>query len=143
MVCAFFGHRDAPESIKLQLRQCITKLIENENVNTFYVGDKGNFDYMVFQELKRLKELYTHINYTVVLSKLPDKKDSTFYGSEKNTMFPESLEHTPPRFAISKRNSWLVDNADIFITYVIHSWGGAAQYKELAQKRGKCVINLE
>jgi len=140
MVCSFFGHRDAPESIKTQIKQCIVNVIKDKNINTFYVGDKGKFDYMVLQELRSLQQEHPYIKYTIILSKLPDKNDNIFCCDENNSMFPVELEKTPPRFQIDRRNMWLINNADIFITYVIHSWGGAAKYKEIAQKRGKCVI---
>lgn len=143
MICAFFGHRDTPESIRPQLRQSLITLIEDKKIYTFYIGDKGTFDSIVLQELKSLQKNYPYIKYTVILSKLPDKNtNNIFLGDEENTMFPAELEKVPPRFKIDRRNMWLINNADIFITYVTHSWGGAAKCKEIAQKRGKCVINL-
>ena len=58
------------------------------------------------------------------------------------TILPEGIETVPPRFAISYRNKWMIEQSDYVITYVIHSWGGAAQFKELAEKKGKTVIEL-
>lgn len=37
----------------------------------------------------------------------------------------------------------MIEQADYVITYVTHSWGGAAKFKELAEKKGKTVINIE
>ena len=48
----------------------------------------------------------------------------------------------PLRFAISYRNKWMIEQSDYVVTYVNHSWGGAAQFKELAEKKGKTVIEL-
>lgn len=44
MVCAFFGHRDYPFSIKPILEEEIEKLILVADVDTFFVGNKGMFD---------------------------------------------------------------------------------------------------
>ncbi len=49
--CTFIGHRDCPEKIKLSLRKVIEKLIIKENVDTFYVGTQGRFDYFVYEVL--------------------------------------------------------------------------------------------
>ena len=45
--CTFFGHRDCPETIKPKLRSTIIDLIENHNVDMFYVGNQGRFDAIV------------------------------------------------------------------------------------------------
>lgn len=44
MVCTFFGHKDTPKEIEPTLRSTLIDLIENKNVNVFYVGNNGNFD---------------------------------------------------------------------------------------------------
>ena len=36
----------------------------------------------------------------------------------------------------------MIEQADIVVTYVTHSFGGAAQFKEMAEKQGKTVIEL-
>ena len=46
MVCTFFGHKDAPSSIKMRLEEIIEALI-NEGVKNYYVGNNGNFDFYV------------------------------------------------------------------------------------------------
>ena len=35
--CTFFGHRDAPESIRYDLKQVLIELIENKGVTVFYL----------------------------------------------------------------------------------------------------------
>ena len=59
-----------------------------------------------------------------------------------DTMVPEGVETVLPRFAISWRNKWMLDHADIVVTYITHSWGGAAQFAELAKRMGKRVVEL-
>ena len=37
----------------------------------------------------------------------------------------------------------MIEKSDYVVTYVHHSFGGAAQFKEIAEKKGKIVINIE
>ena len=46
-VCTFFGHRDTPKKIEPILKSTLIDLIENKKVDLFYIGNQGNFDYMV------------------------------------------------------------------------------------------------
>ena len=138
--CTFFGHRDCPCSIKPKLREVLIDLIENHAVAMFYVGRQGSFDAMVRSVLKELTTLYPHINYAVVLERMPAKRDELDDFSD--TMLPEGIETVHPRFAISWRNKWMIKQSDYVVTYIAHSWGGAAQFAEKAETQGKILINL-
>jgi len=52
------------------------------------------------------------------------------------------IESVPRKFAILKRNEWMVDSAELVIAYVKYSWGGAAKTLEHARKRKKQINNL-
>ena len=139
MTVTFFGHKDTPKNIEPTLRSTLIDLIENKNVTVFYVGNNGSFDAMVRCQLEDLSHTYP-ITYSVVLAYLPTKKSE--YDDHTNSILPEGIETAPKRFAISYRNKWMVGQADIVVTYVTHSFGGAAQFKEMAVKQGKTVIEL-
>ncbi len=72
----------------------------------------------------------------LVLPYLNREFDSTSYDS---TTYPP-LEKVPPRYAIVKRNQWMVNESDVVISGVIHSWGGAAKTLELARKNKKVIL---
>ena len=139
MTVTFFGHKDTPKEIEPTLRSTLIDLIENKNVTVFYVGNNGSFDTMVRRQLENLSQTYP-ITYNVVLAYLPTKKSE--YDDYTNTIYPEGLETAPKRFAISWRNKWMIKQSDIVVTYVTHNFGGAAQFKKLAEKQGKTVIEL-
>lgn len=141
MICTFLGHRDTPSSIQPYLLALLRNLIEKEGASRFFVGNQGAFDHMATGILRQLKREYSHICFTIVLAYLPTKQ-KTSYVADCDTLFPEELETSPPRFAIDKRNHWLINRADTVITYVVRSGGNAARFKKLAEKRGKRVINL-
>ena len=138
--CTFFGHRQCSGEIKPHLQQTIIDLIKNHNVDTFYVGNQGNFDKIVISVLTELAKQYDYIHYHIVLAYLPSQQVS---ASECcNTVYPEGIETVPKRFAISWRNKWMIQKSDYVITYIVYSWGGAAKFAELSKRAGKTVINI-
>ena len=139
MVCTFFGHKDTPKEIELTLRSTLIDLIENKNVTTFYVGNNGNFDTMVRRQLEYLSQTYP-ITYSIVLAYLPTEKNK--YDNLTNTIYPEGIETVPKRFAISYRNKWMIRQSDVVVTYVTRTHGGAWQFKTMAERQGKMVIEL-
>lgn len=142
--CVFFGHKDADSSISPRLREAIIKFILEQGITNFLVGNNGKFDYIVYKALKDIKQEYPYITYSVVLAYLPgEKTEYENYYAEEETLLPDGIEVGPARFAIDRRNKWMIEQADYVITYVTHSWGGAAKFKELAEKKGKTVINIE
>ena len=141
-ICTFFGHRDCPSSIKPKLHNVIINLIEKEHVDLFYVGNHGAFDAMVRAQLRELEQIYPNIRYAVVLAYLPQKSNEFDPQNYSDTIFPEGIETVPKRFAISWRNRWMLRQADYVVTYVTHSWGGAAQFAEMAKRQHKKVINI-
>lgn len=141
-ICTFFGHRDCPNSIKPKLHDVLKDLIEKEKVDLFYVGNHGAFDAMVRTQLRELEQRYPNIRYAVVLAYLPQKSSEFDPQDFSDTIFPEGIETVPKRFAISWRNRWMLKQADYVVTYVTHSWGGAAQFAEMAKRQHKIVINI-
>ena len=140
-VCTYFGHRDCPASIKPKLRAMVEELIVGYGVDWFYVGRQGAFDAMARAVLRELTEVYPHISYAVVLEWLPRPRDKAIWDFS-DTIFPEGLETMPPRFAIARRNKWMLRQADYVVTYITHGWGGAARYVEMARKKHKTIIEL-
>lgn len=134
-----FGHRNCPDAIRTKLREVLVELIVNNGVETFYVGNHGRFDAIVRSVLRELKEEYPWMNYAVVLAYMPCKQ----HEDDLDTMLPEGIEFVHPRYAISWRNSWMLQQSDYVVTYITHSWGGAAKFADKARKQGKRVINIQ
>lgn len=142
--CTFFGHRQCPSSIKPNLKNVLINLIEHQEVNVFYVGNQGSFDDMVHSVLCELSQQYSHITYAVVLAYLPPASKGELSQSQDytDTMYPEGIETVPKRFAIDWRNRWMLKQADYVVTYITHSWGGAAKFAEMAERSGKQIVNI-
>ena len=138
MICTFFGHSDTPETVKPTLKTAIIELIEKEHVTGFYVGNHGNFDRMAISILSELEKTRS-IRFFVVLAYQPTEKETAYLA---HTFLPDGIETVPPRFAINYRNKFMLENADFVITYVTHPWGGAAKFKQMAEKKQKRIIEL-
>lgn len=137
MICTFFGHRDCPDSIEIDLENCLRNLIENAGATAFYVGNQGNFDRLAYKVLKRMKQEYPYIIYTVVLAYMPKKEKQP-----QETLLPDGIENVPRRFAICYRNRFMLKKADCIIFYVRYTSSGAYTYRIAAEKAGKRCIML-
>lgn len=136
-VCTFFGHRECCGLDPVILRRGIEELI-SLGVDTFYVGNQGQFDSMVHSCLKTLQGQYPHIRYGVVLAYLPTQKEA--HGDLSDAMYPEIEGY--PKFAIERRNRWMIDASSYCLCYIDHTWGGAYKFVCMAKRRGLTVINL-
>jgi len=142
VTCCFFGHKDTPSSVYNKLEEAVEKIIVEDGVSSFLVGNQGQFDSMALSALRKLKIKYPHINYNVVLAYMPVEKEMWSPYKYGETMLPEGIESVHPRYAISWRNKWMVNESDVVVAYITHSWGGAAKYVETATKRNKKIINI-
>ena len=139
-VCIFFGHRDCYGLNVEKLRSIIEELITRNGIDTFYVGHQGNFDGMVLSCLKKVKEDYPHISYSVVLAYLPEH-NGAYQGY---SVYPEGMENVPRRFSVECRNKWMIERAKdgYCVCYVERDWGGAYKFVRKAQRSNITVINL-
>ncbi len=141
-LCTFFGHRDSPDSLQPKLLAAIEDLIVHHQVDQFYVGHQGAFDRMAAACLMHLSARYPHIRCAVVLAYLPQGKPSPDRVFPLPTLVPEGLETIPPRFAILRRNQWMLSRTDYVIGYLQYPFGGAAPFIEKADRLHKTVIRL-
>ena len=133
--CTFFGHRDCRELKRETLQKAVEALLAI-GVDTFYVGSQGGFDRMVYGVLKQLQQIHPALCVCIVLAYPPESSA----GNMEDTMYPEIEGH--PKFAIERRNRWMVEASQYCICYITHTWGGAYKFAKLASSQGKTVINL-
>ena len=111
----FCGHSKLSEKEKILLKKELNKKLEKLICNgacTFLLGGYGDFDRICAYVIRELKKQYPPI------------------------------ENVPLRYAISKRNEYMVEKADVIIAYVNHSWGGAATTLEYAKRKHKNIQEL-
>lgn len=54
----------------------------------------------------------------------------------------QGIETVRPRFGIFWRNIWMLKQFDYVVAYIIHAWGGAAQYATKVRKQGCYMIEI-
>lgn len=139
MWCTFFGHNSSFDCNQQEIKNAIIQLFENEGIKKFYVGNNGRFDHLVQIVLEELIKTYPEIEYYIVLSYL---NECALSGNQYATIYPEGLEKSPPKYAISKRNLWMIGNSTYVIAYVIRRFSNSYRWIEKAKKRGLQIINI-
>ncbi len=138
--CTFIGHSECGSDIVDKLYKTIKDLIVNKNVHTFYVGTHGSFDYHVYKVLCELEKTYD-IKVHVVLAYLNKRSEHTYYSEEK-TIFPSVLERTPLRYAINKRNIYMISKSQFLICFLNQTFTNTYTFVEKAIKNDLTVINI-
>ncbi len=137
MTVTFCGHRSIEQSLQVSnwLRDIVRTLIL-QGANTFLLGGYGAFDLLAARVVRDLKAEFPSIESTLVIAYLTTDNDPLLYD---NTLYPP-LENVPFRYAISHRNRWMVEQSDIVVAFVKHSWGGAVTTLNYAKRKGKVII---
>ena len=145
MIITFCGHSDFlfSDDVKQQLKNILVSKIRKNPTCKFYLGGYGDFDSLCLRTLRELKKEFQDIELifiTPYLDKNYSKLEFAKYHYD-DVIFPP-LESVPRKFAILKRNEWMVEETDLVIAYVMYSWGGAAKTLEYAKRKKKQIINL-
>lgn len=136
--CTFIGHSDCDESVKEALYPTIEKLITENNVTTFYIGTHGKFDYYAYTVLKELEKIYK-IEVLVVLSNLNSVPD---YCKTSKMLFPDTVAKSPYKYAIIKRNRYMIKNSQFMICYINYTFSNTYNFVKQATYKKIHIINL-
>ena len=136
-IITFCGHDNVSDIDKVKDWLCnvLDQFVYEENV-ICYLGGYGGFDRLATSVVRQKQKSNPAVQAVLVIPYLNRKYDESRYD---RTLFPP-LESVPPRYAISKRNEWMVAQADVVIAYVTHGWGGAAKTLECARAKRKKII---
>ena len=137
MNVTFCGHAQIWQSEEIEKWLFdVTQLLIEQGATTFYLGGYGAFDSLAASVLRKQKKRYPHIELVLVLAYLNTGRGVSSYDS---TVYPP-LETVPRRFAISHRNRWMAETADVVVAYVLHDWGGAATTLRYAKQKDRRII---
>ena len=146
-ICAFFGHRDTPitNSLTAQLEETLISLIK-QGVDEFWCCEQGNFDWIARSTVLRLKKEFPHIKVCYILAyrTLLNTEMSQNYLEDTydDIIYPEIAEQGYPKFAIMRRNQYIIENSDVIVCYLTGQRGGALKAVKFAEKLKKKIINL-
>ncbi|MBQ8238872.1 MAG: DUF1273 family protein [Oscillospiraceae bacterium] len=133
--CFFIGHREADERLFPRLEETVERLIIEEDVRHFYVGNYGGFDRIAAKCVKTLKQRYPDITLMMVLPYHPAERPLEAPDGFDGTYYPEGLENVPKRYAIVRANQILVDTSDWLVSYVRHGASNSRKILDYALRR--------
>ena len=145
MIISFCGHSNysSTQTDEIDTIKLLEEIIQGNQVD-FYLGGYGNFDNFALVCAKKYKEKHSNAQIIFVTPYLGDWLDRRRDDLKKvydDIIYPE-LEHVPKKFAISKRNEWIINQSDFIISYVKTHYGGAYKSLLYAHKRKKLYVNL-
>ena len=148
MTIAFAGHSLilSFDKIKDLVKNEIKNNISGEDKVLCLLGGYGDFDEICARACRELKKEYDFIETVYVppyitLSEQKKIKEMQAFGLYDTSIYPP-IENVPPKFAIAKRNEWMMTNADLVIAYVSQKHGGAYRSLQIAKRKEKKIINL-
>lgn len=148
MIIGFAGHSLVPstEKVREAVKEQILKNITESRQVTFYLGGYGDFDEICAGVCRSLKREHSGMELVYVTPYITSSEQEKIKYMQKLGLYDASIyppiENTPLRFAISKRNAWMMSNVDLVIAYVKFGYGGAYKSLQVAKSKKKKIINI-
>lgn len=144
MIVAFCGHSDyiANEKDEKRMLALLETHVGNEPCE-FFLGEYGGFDRFSYRCAEKFRA--THPNAKLVFVTpylLTDRIKETADDRNYDLVIYPDLEKVPRRFAITHRNRWIVEQADLMIAYIDHEFGGAYTMYRDAVRKNKAIYNI-
>ena len=146
MTVAFFGHSEYVETYmdKERLLVLLEQKIGDSPVE-FFLGEYGGFDRFAYGCAREFKKNHPHAKlvfvspYPFLLKRQCDIDEK---GKRFDLVLYPPLENIPPRYAILRRNRWMIEHSDMVFVYVKHRYGGAYAAYQYAVKTSRELYNL-
>ena len=149
MIIAFTGHSTLQnrEMLAEKLKAAICNNILQEEKVTFLCGGYGEFDALCAKTCHALKKIHKSLEVLLITPYITEAHQKKLNADPMLTVLYDAivyppLEEVPLRYAISRRNEWMMEHADLVIAFVTHSFGGAYKALAYAKRRKKKIINL-
>ncbi len=144
--CSIFGHSDVyiDNLLRFKIYKFFVTCIKKDKIFEFYIGNNGCFDRCCANILNKLKKKNTNIKCFLVMAYI--KNYNKFEEEEIRRVYNEiifpPLSNVPYKARIISRNRWMIEQSNIVLVYVNHTWGGANKAFEYAKKINKPYVNL-
>lgn len=146
MIITFCGHRDfvKTEKIENMLIELLEFFAKERETIDCYCGGYGQFDGFAAECVRKAKKDFENIRNCLIIPyiSLSFQEKIKYLNDYYDEIIYPPLENIPTKYAIIKRNEWMIDKADLLITYVKHSWGGAAKSLEYAKRKNTTIFYL-
>lgn len=135
-----FGHRDfnGYQTLDKQLYPLLKDVICTKPYVEIYIGRSGEFDIYAATVVKRAQNAMGKANNALIcVLPYPDKNTEYYEKYYDSIIIPECIEKSHPKGAISKRNRWMVEQADLLVCHVERESGGAYTAMKYAKRLKK------
>ena len=146
MIITFCGHSDYTPT-----KQDEKKLLDilEEKVGDLpadlYLGGYGSFDQFALVCGRKYRALHPLVKLYFISPYLTEQYHKNRLREIEHDydgiIFPP-LETVPGRYAILHRNRWMIERADLLISHVTRSFGGARQTLDHARRKKKDILEL-
>ena len=142
MTITFFGHADFRGNELFE--QKIISVLREKKPDEVFLGGYGEFDRFAYNCTQKYKKSEAPALRVCLITPYLDPKHKKGLSDsyEYDEIIYPPIENIPPRFAISRRNEWMIDNSGCLIAFVERSFGGAYKALKYAEKRKKELINI-
>ncbi len=142
---SLIGHRrvDSLREVEEALTAAIEELIRTKSYVEFQLGRNGDFDMIAASCIRQVqKRLGNHNSAMTLVLPYPVAAMDDYEAYYDSILIPDEVYGSHPKSAITKRNRWLVQNADLLIAYVHRETGGAATCLGMAEEAGVSLLRI-
>ena len=141
---ALFGHRDfwGHRKAEPELTKILRELCASKGCLEIYIGRNGEFDICAASAVKRLQKALGEEMLSLTLVLPYGCRDLLYYEKYYDSVIITEGKEVHPKRAITLKNRFMVEQADLVIGYVEREKGGAYAALKYAEKLNKPLINL-
>ena len=142
MVVAFCGHSEYKGSMEdeVKILHLLKQKVGKCSVD-FFLGGYGGFDQFAYRCVKKFQKEYGNAKLILITPYLNAPRADDCKKLFDLIIYPE-LEKIPPKYAIVYRNRWMVEQADLIISYIMNQYGGAYTMYQYAKRKNKEIYNI-
>ena len=139
MTVTFCGHSQyvGTGEDEQKILSLLSQLVGDRPAELF-LGGYGAFDDFARKCGRKYQKEHSNTKLVFVTPYINKSCEENMYDK---IIYPP-IEDKPPKFAISYRNKWMIERADIVIAYITHAWGGAYQTYKHAKNSKKYIYNV-
>ena len=143
MIVTFCGHSQFAKAEKYEdkLLSLLESIVRNSPTE-FFLGGYGAFDDFAYRCCKKYQMTHSNTKLIYITPYLPRENQLKDKAAQYDAIIYPEIESAPPRYAISHRNRWMVEKADLVICFITHRSSGAYQAYRHAIGKSKTVFNL-
>ena len=146
MIITFCGHASYTPRVgdEERLLSLLDEIVGDSSAE-LYLGGYGAFDAFARRCGGKYQDTHPATRLVFVTPYMTEEYQKSHLEPIKHIydaiVYPP-IENVPLRFAISHRNKWMAEQADVVVAYITHEFGGAYGTYKHAKRKRKTIFNL-